>query len=217
MRKLVVTLAALVAAAQPLAAQQHQHDASQPAQGTGIPAGWSARLDRADANVRDIRIVPMGEGIHVTTGPAFILWKPADNMTGAFSARATFSQAKAPMHPEAYGLVLGGSNLDPSSATPEYFYFLVRGDGKFMVRHRAANGELHTVQDWTENAAIHKQNERGEATNALVAEAGATGVRFRVNGTQVAELPGVRAQGLVGLRINHNLDVHVSDFVVTRG
>jgi hypothetical protein len=217
MRKLIVTLAALAAAASPLAAQDHQHDPDHAVAGGGtLPAGWHAHLDRADASLSNVVFVPMGGGFHVTTGPAVILWNPANAVaSGSFTAHATFAQTKAPTHPEAYGMFIAGNNLDGTA--PEYLYFLVRGDGKFMVRHRAANGDLHTIQDWTENAAIHKQNEQGQATNALAVEGGAGGVRFKVNGTQVAEVPQVTSTGQVGLRVNHNLDVHVSDFGVTRG
>jgi hypothetical protein len=218
MRKLIVTLAAIVAAAQPLAAQE-QHDPDHHVAGGGtLPAGWMAHLDRADASLADVNFAPMGGGYHVTTGPAVILWNAANNVAGGnFTAHATFTQTKAPMHPEAYGLFIAGSNLDGTA--PEYMYFIVRGDGKFMVRHRAANGDLHTIQEWTENAAVHKQNEQGQATNQLSVEGGDWGVRFKVNGTQVAEwltanVPYLKTAGQVGLRVNHNLDVHVSDFGV---
>jgi hypothetical protein len=43
-------------------------------------------------------------------------------------------------------------------------------------------------------------------------------LRLSVNGTQVAAIPGAHignTDGYVGLRVNHNLDVHVSDFTVT--
>jgi hypothetical protein len=98
-------------------------------------------------------------------------------------------------------------------------YFLVRGDGKYMVRHRAANGDLHTIVDWTDNAAIAKADAQGKATNTLTVEGGAWGVRYLVNGTKLAEwhtadVPFLHTAGQVGLRVNHNLDVHVSDFAV---
>ncbi len=159
-------------------------------------------------------------GIAGLLSPAFILWNPANTVaSGDFTAHATFSQAKAPMHPEAYGLFIAGANL--AGAAPEYMYFIVRGDGKYMVRHRAANGDLHTIQDWTESAAIHKQDEQGQATNALAVEGGAWGVRFKVNGTQVAEwltanVPYLTTSGQVGLRVNHNLEVHISNIGVDR-
>ena len=219
MRKLILTLA-LAVAASPLAAQGHQHDPDHAAQGGGtLPAGWQARLDRAEANLSGVRFVSMGDGFHATTGPAVILWNPAHAATGEFSAHATFTQTKAPTHPEAYGLFIAGSNLEGSQA--DYMYFLVRGDGKYMVRHRAPNGDLHTIAEWTENAAIHKQDAEGKATNALTVEGGPWGVRYLINGTKVAEwltanVPYLKSAGQVGLRINHNLDVHVSNFGVDR-
>jgi hypothetical protein len=207
MRTLVA--AALLLAASPLAAQ---------AQGGGtLPPGWQVRPDQPTASAADVRFFVAGDGLHVTTGPAAVLWNPANAATGEFRARVTFLQTRAPQHPEAYGLVLGGKNLDGQvPAGPDYLYFVVRGDGKYMVRHRAANGELHDVVNWTEHAAITKQDAAGKATNAIAAEAGAFGVRFLVNGQKVAELPGISTAGIVGLRVNHNLDLHVSDFAVER-
>lgn len=221
MRTLILGMA-LLAAATPLAAQGgHQHDDPDHtvAGGGTLPAGWHAHLDRADASLANVRFAPMAGGYHVTTGPAVILWNPENSATGEFSAGATFNQTRAPMHPEAYGLFIAGSGLD--GAQPDYMYFLVRGDGQYMVRHRAANGELHTIVDWTESPAVHPQNEQGQASNALTVEGGPWGVRYKINGTQVAQwlkadVPYIHADGIVGLRVNHNLDVHVSDFAVQR-
>ena len=213
MRTLILG-ALLLAAAAPLAAQGHQHDPDHAAPGGGtLPAGWHAHADRAGADMAGLRFAPMAPGWHVTTGPAVILWRAEDAATGEFTASATIHQTKAPAHPEAYGMFVAGSGLD---AAPDYLYFLVRGDGKYMVRHRAANGEVHTVVDWTESPAVHRQNEAGAASNALAVEGGPWGVRFKVNGTQVGEFPNVKSTGIVGLRVNHNLDVHVSDFAVAR-
>jgi hypothetical protein len=217
MRTLVA--AALLLAAAPLAAQDA--DRAVPGGGT-LPDGWHVRLDRPDASAADVRFVPMGDGFHVTLGPAVVLWNPANTATGEYRARATFAQTRAPRHPEAYGLVLAGQNLDGQPPQgPDYLYFLVRGDGKYMVRHRAANGDLHTLAPWTEHPAVAVQDAEGQATNAVVAEAGAFGVRFLVNGQKVAEYlkadaPHLATDGVVGLRVNHNLDVHVSNFAVEK-
>lgn len=214
MRTLILGVA-LLAAAAPLAAQAHQHDDPDQAVAGGgtLPTGWHAHADRADANMAGLRFAAMAPGWHVTTGPAVILWRSEDATTGAFTASATIHQTKAPMHPEAYGMFVGGSNLD---AAPDYLYFLVRGDGKYMVRHHAPNGEVHTIVDWTESPAVHRQNEAGAASNTLTVEGGPSGVRYKINGTQVGEFPGVNSRGIVGLRVNHNLDVHVSDFAIAR-
>lgn len=217
MRTLILGLA-LAAAATPLAAQGgHNHDPDRPAAGGGtLAAGWQARADRG--STANLKMVDMPPGWHVTTGPAVLLWRPADAASGEFTATATLHQTVAPTHPEAYGMFVAGSGLD---SNPDYLYFLIRGDGKYMVRHRAANGELHTIVDWTENAAVRKQNAEGAASNTLVVEGGPWGVRFKVNGTQVGEwlkrdVPYLDAAGQIGLRVNHNLDVHVSTLTVTR-
>src|SRR3954471_23369688 len=71
----------------PLAAQEsshqpHEHgDHAQHADpdhaiegGGAIPAGWAARADD-NAGTGNVKVVPMGQGIHVTLGPAIILYK----------------------------------------------------------------------------------------------------------------------------------------------
>jgi hypothetical protein len=88
-----------------------------------------------------------------------------------------------------------------------------------MVKHRAG-AEVHTILDWTDNAAVHKADAEGKATNTLSVDASKPdSVRLLVNGTQVAALPGAHVgstDGFVGLRVNHNLDVHVADFSVSK-
>jgi hypothetical protein len=166
-----------------------------------LPDGWQARADRASAPMQNVKFVTMGDGYHVTLGPSVILYNPAQRAEGAYRARATFTQTKAPQHPEAYGLLVGGQNLD--AANQDYLYFLVRGDGKLV--------------DWTEHAAITRADAAGKATHALAIEATAEVVRFLVNGAEVAKLPRaaqLNTDGVVGLRINHNLDVHVAGFGV---
>jgi hypothetical protein len=84
-----------------------------------------------------------------------------------------------------------------------------------MIRHRAG-AEVHTLQDWTPHPAVQSADSTGQATNVLRVSAAPDSVRFAVNGTQVAALPaGVRTTGLVGLRVNHNLDVHIGALKIT--
>ena len=211
-------LSLLLLAAAPLSAQMagmKAHDPDKKVDGGALPAGWTGRAD-GNAKLTDAKFVAMGAGYHVTSGPAAIYWKPASRVTGPFTATATLSQTKAPSHPEAYGIFFMGNKLD----TPEqsYAYLIVRGDGKFMVKHRAGS-ELHTIMNWTESAAVNKADASGKATNTVSVDASRPdSVRLRVNGTQVAAIPGPHignTDGYVGLRVNHNLDVHVSDFTVT--
>ena len=184
--------------------------------GGPLPAGWMGRTDDKTAKIDEAKFVTMGKGYHVTSGPAAIYWSAKDKVSGPFLATATLSQTKAPMHPEAYGLFFGGKNLEATSQT--YFYFLVRGDGKFLVNHRAGPA-VHKIVEWTESAAIKKADAKGAATNTLTVDASkADSVRLKVNGTQVAALPAKDVSGngdIVGLRVNHNLDVHIGEFSVT--
>jgi hypothetical protein len=202
-----LVLAALLAAA-PLAAQA-------PAAAPAAPAGWQVRLDRANAPAAPT-FVSMGGGMHVTAGPAAIYFDPANRASGNYSVKATFTQTKAPTHPEAYGLISSGTDLD-SAGTQQYMYLIVRGDGKFALKHRAG-AEVHTLIDWTEHAAVQKQDAAGKATNALEIRATADRTAYLVNGVEVAGFPRRAGDGagIVGMRVNHNLDVHVAGFALER-
>ncbi len=210
------TAALLALAAAPLAAQKKDADPDRKAQGGALPAGWTGRTDKESATLADVKFVTMGTGYHITSGPAAIYWKPTNNVTGPYIASATFTQMKAPSHPEAYGIVFMGKNL--VSPEQNYAYALVRGDGKVMVKHRAGK-DVHTIIDWTDNAAVNKQDANGKATNTLVVDASKPdSVRLFVNGKQFAAMAGAHlgsTNGFVGLRVNHNLDVHVADFTIT--
>jgi hypothetical protein len=221
-------LAAATAACNAQSGQQQQRPAQQAgeadptrrAAGGSIPAGWQIRLDDKDATrytTSDVKFVPMGGGFHITSGPAAI-YPGADLPNGPFVLEATFNQTQAPRHPEAYGLFFSGKDLE-NSDQQEYVYFLVRGNGQFLINHRAGR-DVHKIFDWQDNAAIRKQDASGQATNQLTVRAAADSVRFLANGQQVAAIsrqviasPG----GKAGLRVNHNLDVHVTGFRAASG
>jgi hypothetical protein len=156
----------------------------------------------------------MAPGIHVTAGPAAIYWNPANNPSGNYSVKAIFHQTKASTHPEGYGLIAGGKNLE--TPTQSYIYFLVRQDGKYLINHRADDSTVHKVVDWTANPAVKAIDESGKASNALSIVVDASQVHFLVNGTEVQVLGRdvVGPSGLAGIRVNHNLDVHIEGFEV---
>jgi len=214
MKTFMLSVAALVAAALPLAAQQHQPDHDKAIAGGGtLPAGWKGRIDGGGASMAGVKMTPMGGGVHIMSGPAAIYYRQADRQTGEFAASATFTQMEHAEHPEAYGLFVGGANLE--SAAQKYTYFLVRQDGKFLVKRRSGS-ETPTVTDWTDSSAIRKPDATGKMSNTLAVEVGRDKVRFLVNGTEVAsaEPSKVDAAGIAGLRVNHNLNVHVEGFTV---
>lgn len=215
-RRSFTTLSLLVLAAAPLAAQKVESDPDRKAAGGRLPAGWTGRTDRDNTKLSDAKFAAKSGGWQVTSGPAAIYWRTRDNVTGPFNVSATFAQLKAPTHPEAYGLMFMGKSL--MSPQQNYAYLLVRGDGKFMVNHRAG-ADIHKIIPWTDHAAVKKQDASGKVTNTLTVDASrADSLRMLVNGTQVAAIAGSHlgsTNGFVGLRINHNLDVQVSRFTVT--
>lgn len=181
------------------------------------PAGWQVRLDRANADRNGIAFSTMGTGLHVTGGPAAIYWNPANAAQNTYTVEATFTQMKAPTHAEAYGLFWGGNNL--TEANQEYLYFVIRKDGKYLVRHRAG-AETHNVAEWTEHASIVKEGADGKQVNTLRVEVTASASRLFANGQLIREIPrsgmAGNTNGLAGLRVNHNLDVHIEGFAVRR-
>jgi hypothetical protein len=214
-RRSLTALSLLALAAAPLAAQGTD-DPTKKVAGGALPAGWMGRTDRATDKLTDAKFVAMGPGYHVTSGPAAIYWNPKTVTSGPFTATTTLTQTKAPTHPEAYGIFFMGKDLD--APTQSYMYFIVRGDGKYMVNHRAG-AEVHKIVPWTDNAAIVKADANGKATNKLTVDATKSdSLRLLVNDKQVAALPANQfgtTNGIVGLRVNHNLDVHIGDLTVT--
>lgn len=216
MRTSFTAFSLLLLAAAPLAAQMKNSDPDRKARGGALPSGWSGRTDSESAKLADAKFVAKSGGFQVTSGPAAIYWRNKDNITGPFTVSATFAQLKAPAHPEAYGLVFMGKSL--VSPQQNYAYLLVRGDGKYMVNHRAG-ADIHKIIPWTDHAAVKKQDASGKVTNTLSVDASRSdSLRLLVNGTQVAAIPGDHlgsTNGVVGLRVNHNLDVHVTRFAIT--
>ncbi len=204
--------------ASPAAAQEHMHgdDPDEAVEGGGmIPEGWRVRTDRG-ASMDNVRFMKMEHGYHVVLGPAAIFYDPESTASGAYTAHATFTQNKAPRHPEAYGLIVGGKNLDRDAQ--DYLYFLVRQSGEFLVKHRAGS-ETHTLTAWTAHEAIHKADDAGKASNTLAVRSEPDRVRFLVNGVEVAAFdraPMLNTDGIVGFRVNHNLDVAITDFGIEK-
>lgn len=209
MRLLLASLTFALVAVAPLSAQKpHTSDPDVAAKPAGaMPAGWRARTDR-NAPVSQLSFVGMGGGFHVVTGPAAVLYNPSLTRSGEFRVSYRFTQNRAPAHPEAYGLVLGGQNLADSSQA--YSYFLIRGTGEYFIATR--KGDQRTViQNWIANPAIVKQDAAGVQTNVLGMAVERDEVVFTVNGTEIARRPRneILTDGLVGFRVNHNLDVHI--------
>ena len=216
MRSSLPAAALLAALSLPLAAQETPHDADQPAPGGAVPAGWTVRADRGDAS--EAKVQTMGKGLHVTTGPAIILYRADKDGSGPFHTLATFTQTKPSKHAEGYGLFVGGKGLD--GAGQQYLYFLVRQDGSYLIKRRDGEKTSDVSKGWVPSDAVKKPDAKGSATNLLEVDnkRDPSRVAFLVNGKEVyaTDAKGMGLDGIVGIRQNHNLDVHIEGFDVHR-
>jgi hypothetical protein len=205
----------------PLASQSDTARADHPDQavagGGSLPTGWSARPD-GEGSVKDIKFVVMEPGYHLTLGPATILYRQEDRVSGPFHTLATFHQMKKLEHPEGYGLIFGGQAL--AAKAQRYTYFLVRDDGTYLIKRREGEKTTEITKGWTAHPAVKKSDAQGKATNQLEIDAkqDPRKVAFKVNGQTVhtAEAKSMDLKGNVGIRANHNLDIHVEGFAVHR-
>ncbi len=183
-----------------------QSDPDQATGGGGIPAGHHGRTDRPDARIEDVKYAMRDGRWEVQTGPAHILYSDKNTASGTYTASVTIEQLEAPKHPEAFGLFIGGQDLEGQGQ--KYTYFLVRGGGEYLVKVRDGTGTKDVIK-WQANDAVPKADASGKATYRLAVQVGQDSVRFLVNDKQVGAVPkkAVPTDGVVGLRINHNLHV----------
>ena len=211
---ILTLLSAPCAAAQ--ADHSHKEHSDHAVEGGGtLPAGWSARPD-GTADLKNVKFVTMGPGYHVTLGPATILYRKSDRANGPFHTLATFNQTKKLEHSEGYGLFMGGEALDGKGQ--KYTYFLVRDDGSYLVKRRDGDKTREITKGWTAHPAVKKGDAEGKTSNLLEIDAkqNPSKVSFKVNGQTVytADAKSMDTKGIVGLRVNHNLDVHIDGFAL---
>ena len=137
MRRSHVIAAVLAAAvAMPAAAQ----DASKAVAGGGITAqGWLGKVDpreaQGGAKIEDTKLVTMGQGLHVTTGPAAVYWNPANTASGNYTVEATFTERQfmgLNDHAHPYGIFIAGNNMGTDNQS--LLYCAAYGNGNFIVR-----------------------------------------------------------------------------------
>jgi hypothetical protein len=219
MRATTAVVLPLLCVATPLASQSDTatagHGDHAVAGGGTLPAGWSARPD-GEGSVKDIKFVVMEPGYHLTLGPATILYRQEDRVESPFHTLATFHQMKKLEHPEGYGLIFGGQAL--ADKGQRYTYFLVRDDGTYLIKRREGEKTTEVSKGWTPHPAVKKSDAKGKASNLLEIDAklDPRTVAFKVNGKTVhtAGAKSMDLKGIVGLRVNHNLDLHIEGFGV---
>jgi hypothetical protein len=181
------------------------------------PQGWKVRVDRSQNaqdpdNTPNLAFKPMGKGHHVKGGPAGTFWSGA-TATGNYTLKATFNLQEPSNHTNYYGLIFGGSNLD--TASQAYAYFVIAQNGMFQVRQRQGETVTDVVRRAT-NAAVRQPGADGKSTNVLEVRVNGDTVSYVVNGTVVHTGPkgGLKTDGLVGVRVNHMMDVQFEGFEV---
>lgn len=188
---------------------------------THAQKGWMVRADRS-TNASDpdgagaIKFMEMGGGFHAINPTAAVYWNPANTTSGNYTLKASFKLMKPSGHSNYYGLVFGGSNLE--GPTQAYTYFVVSQTGEWLIKKRDGDTVTAPVAPKTANDAVKKPGEDGTSVNALEVRVGADKVDFVVNGTVVTSLPkaGMKTDGMAGIRVNHQLEVMITGFALTK-
>lgn len=227
MKKLTCQLAiSLFILSMTLSAAAQQPDPQNPVpENMAVPSEWEVRLDNPDKDVTisshpdsaDIFFVNMKPGWHITTGPRAIFWHPASSAKGTYRAYTKIHLFDPKGRNEAFGLFFGGKNLKEENQT--YTYFLLRNSGEYLIKKRIGDG-TEMVKGWTNTNAMVQFTDATETSvaNSLSVEVGDEEISFFVNGEKVETLPKnqVDIEGLMGLRVNHQLDLHIEDFGVEK-
>jgi hypothetical protein len=186
------------------------------------PKGWKVRGDHSsDASDPDaagsIKFVTSGSGFHATNPMAAIYWNPANTATGNYTLKGTFKLIKSSGYDEYYGLIFGGSGLEAGGQS--YLYFMITDDGTYLIKHRDGSS-TQGVSPKTPSPAVKKPGADGTATNALEVRVKPDKIEFAINGTVVNTLPktgaAAKTDGIYGIRINHQLDVQIDDFGMSK-
>jgi hypothetical protein len=206
--------AALVALLGALAACRHDGGTSgrQPPADSDPPAPSAAAAWRTNPVAGPV-LTAGHDSVLVETGPHTIFWPAREHeLAPPYTVRATFQKLRGRLH-EGYGILFGGSGLDGPEQGQVYSYFLVRGDGSFLVKRRQGM-ETPVVQDWTQHPVIRRDVDEAGKPNELEVEVTDTVVAFRVNGTEVARVPAAELslRGLAGVRTAHEVALVVRGY-----
>ena len=199
-----------------LTAQDHDHGAAPKIENPGVPAGWTLRTDQPNQDAK-VALETMPPGWHLTTATSGIMWRAADSARGTYEVSSKLhlfpSQGG---HSEAFGLFVGGAGL--AGAAQRYTYFLIRGDGTFKVKAMNGTRTRDLTPGWTPSPAIVQAKADGPVANVVTVAVTKDKVSFKVNGTEVWSGPvtGLDVAGIAGLRVNHNLSLHVETLDLKR-
>lgn len=226
-------LAVALAATLVVPAVSVAQDASRAVAGGGISApGWMGKIDAREASsgakLEDSKLQVMGQGLHVTTGPAVVYWNPANTASGNYTVEATFSEREfmgLNDHAHPYGIVIGGNDMGTDNMS--YLYCAAYGNGNFIVRgFGPAAFQMNGGRQGQASEAVNKAAAKGQpVTQKIAIKVSADKVECLINdkvaGTYaksdlVAAGKLKSTDGIYGLRFGHNTDAHVAGLKMTK-
>lgn len=201
-----------------LAAQgEHDHGPALKVEHGGVfPPGWTVRVDEG-GKLADVSLAAMAPGWHLITAESGIMYRAQDAGRGAYEVTAKIHLFPGGGgHEEAFGLFIGGSDLN--GPAERYTYFLIRGDGKFKIKRRAGASATDVTKDWTASPAIVPMSAKGPVANVLSVQVAKDKVSFRVNGQEIYSAPAasIDTDGIAGFRVNHNLSLHLESLEIKK-
>jgi hypothetical protein len=158
-------------------------------------------------DVPEVTVVPVEDGIQVTTGPAVTIWRAEQVARGSYTVSGRFTLLQPSSHRNFYGLIFGGRNLN--SENQRYLYFMVAQSGEFVIINRIDNANTNHIETYTAHPAVLQPDANGRSVNELAVRVGADQVDFLVNGVVVHSAaksgPLAETNGIWGVRVNHVL------------
>ena len=193
-------------------------------------SGWTGQIDANEAKngqvLSNSKLARMGDGLHVTTGPAVAYWNAANSANGNYTVKATFREPKymaLNSHPHPYGIMIGGNDLGTDQQS--YLYCAAYGNGNFIVRgFGPASFQLNGRG--AASPAVNKAAAVGEPVSQEIAvSVKGDKVECAINGTVVgsydkAAVVGAgklkSTDGVYGIRFAHNTEAMVSGLSMTK-
>ncbi|MEO1022285.1 MAG: hypothetical protein AAFW89_07050 [Bacteroidota bacterium] len=186
-----------------------------------IPTGWTVRFDQTakpftlsnTPDSGDVYFVNMTPGWHITTGPAGIFYHEKNVAENEYMLSATLYLFDTKgRNREAFGLFLGGKNLEKESQS--YLYFLVRNTGEYLIKVREGEN-TRVIQPWTKTEHMNLfegDDPEQAAENTVQAERRDNELHFYINNQLLTTIPAgdYDTDGYYGFRVNHSLNLHCS-------
>ena len=223
---------ALLASSVMFAQAPAQPDGAVAVKGGGIfVPGWTGKIDaqeeKAGQVLNNSKLAQNGNVLQVTTGPAVTYWNPANQATGNYTVKATFTESNymgLNDHPHPYGIVIGGNDLGTQQQS--YLYCAAYGNGTFIVRGFGPEPFQMGGRRPEANAAVNKASGKGgSVTQEIAVTVKGDKVECAINGTTVASYDKATivstgklrsTDGVFGIRFAHNTEATVTGLAVTK-